>query len=214
VALLPQEGYVGGDDLVLSYRVRNGAGVPMTDVRVVTSLPPRLLPVDAVAGCAADGATCAIGTLAPGQEAEVRVVLPARAAVDGTAGGSVLGVGPDNNAADNTAVARVLVRQPEIAVDPGTGPTGFVARATGRSFPPGATVRLGWTPGLSPTPGEVVVRPDGTFEAQVLVFHNDRVGVRQLEGTPVVGPAFGPVRSGDFLVVPRTLQPPDFASRG
>ncbi|MFJ6675405.1 HYR domain-containing protein [Actinosynnema sp. NPDC091369] len=213
VALTPQDGYVGGDALVLSYRVRNGASVPMTDVRVVTSLPPLLLPVGAVTGCAADGATCPLGTLAPGQEAEVRVALPAKAAVDTTAGGSVLGVGPDTDAADNTAATRVLVRQPVLAVDPGTGPTGFVPRATGRSFPPGATVRLGWTAGLSPTPGEVVVRPDGTFEAQVLVFHNDRIGVRQLEAAPVVGPAFGPVRSGDFLVVPRTLQPPDFASR-
>ncbi|MFE9751343.1 HYR domain-containing protein [Saccharothrix saharensis] len=213
VALTPRDGYVGGDALVLSYRVRNGASVPMTDVRVVTSLPPQLLPVDAVTGCAVDGTTCALGTLAPGQEAEVRVTLPAKAAVDTSAGGSVLGVGPDDDAADNTAVTRVLVRQPVLAVDPGIGPTGFVPRATGRSFPPGATVRLGWTPGLSPTPGEVVVRPDGTFEAHVLVFHNDRIGVRQLEATPVVGPAFGPARSGDFLVVPRTLQPPDFASR-
>ncbi|MFD0203260.1 MULTISPECIES: DUF11 domain-containing protein [Saccharothrix] len=213
VALVPQEGYVGGDDLVLSYRVRNGAPVPMTDVRVVTSLPPQLLPVDAVTGCSADGATCALGTLAPGQEAEVQVTLPAKAALDSTAGGSVLGVGPDDNAADNTAAVRVLVRQPEIAVEPGLGPTGLVPRATGRSFPPGATVRLGWTLGLSPTPGDVVVRPDGTFEAYVLVFHNDRIGVRQLEAVPVVGSAFGAVRSGDFLVVPKTLQPPDFASR-
>lgn len=213
VALAPLEGYVGGDDLVLSYRVRNGASVPMTDVRVVTSLPPALLPVGAVTGCAADGATCALGTLAPGQEAEVRVALPARAAVDTAAGGSVLGVGPDTDAADNTAATRIVVQQPGIALDPGTGPTGFVPLATGRSFPPGATVRLGWSPGLSPTPGEVVVGPDGTFRAQVLVFHNDRVGVRRLEGVPVVGPAFGVVRSGEFLVVPRSLQPPDFASR-
>lgn len=213
VGLTPQEAYVGGDDLVLSYRVRNGAPVPMTDVRVVTALPPQLLPVKAAPGCTADGATCALGTLAPGQEAEVRVTLPAKAAVDGTAGGSVLGTGPDNNAADNTAVTTVLVRQPEITVDPGVGPTGFVPRATGKAFPPGATVKLAWTPGLSPTPGEVVVRADGTFDAQVLVFHNDLIGPRLLEGTPVIGPAFGPVRSKDFLVVPRSLQPPDFVGR-
>ncbi|WP_158852224.1 HYR domain-containing protein [Saccharothrix deserti] len=214
VAVVPQESYVGGDDLVLSFRARNGAPVPMTDVRVVTSLPPQLLPVKAVAGCAADGATCALGTLAPGQEAEVRVTLPAKAAVESTAGGSVLGTGPDNNAADNTAVARVLVRQPEITVDPGIGPTGFVPRATGKSFPPGARVKLAWTLGISPTPGEVVVRADGTFDTQVLVFHNDRIGPRQLEGTALLGPPFGAVRSKDFLVVPRTLQPPDFATRG
>lgn len=207
VAVLPGEGFVGGDDLVLSYRVRNGAAEPVTDVRLVTSLPPRLLPV--TSGCT----TCPLGVLAPGQEAEVRLTLPARAAVDTTAGGSVLGAGPDSDPADNTAAVRVLVRQPVLAVDPGIGPTGFVPRATGSGFPPGATVRLGWTTGISPTPGEVVVRPDGTVEAQVLVFHNDLVGPRLLEATAVLGPRFGPVRSAEFLVVPRTLQPPDFASR-
>ncbi|QFZ22271.1 DUF11 domain-containing protein [Saccharothrix syringae] len=206
VAVLPAEAFVGGDDLVLSFRVRNGAPRPMTDVRVVTSLPPALLPV---AGCT----TCPLGTLEPGQEAEVRVALPARAAVDTTAGGSVLGTGPDSDPADNTATTRVLVRQPELVVDPRTGPTGFVPHATGRGFPPGATVRLAWTAGLSPTPGEFAVRPDGTFDAQFLVFHNDLIGQRRLEATAVLGPRFGPVRSGDFLVVPRTLQPPDFASR-
>ncbi|MFC6088390.1 translocation protein TolB [Saccharothrix lopnurensis] len=206
LAVRPAESFVGGDDLVLSYRVRNGAAEPMTDVRVVTALPPRLLPA---AGCT----TCELGTLAPGQEAEVRVTLPARAAVDTTAGGSVLGTGPDLDPADNTAVARVLVRQPVLAVEPGIGPTGFVPRATGRDFPPGATVRLAWTVGVSPVPGEVVVRPDGTWETGFLVFHNDLVGPRRLAGTTVLGPRFGPVRSGEFLVVPRTLQPPDFASR-
>lgn len=213
VALAPLEGYVGGDDLVLSYKVRNGAPEPMTDVRVVTALPPQLLPVKAVVGCAADGATCPIGTLAPGQEAEVRVTLPAKAAVDGTAGGSVLGVGPDSDAADNTAVTSVRVRQPEITVAPGVGPAGFVPRATGKAFPPGATVRLAWTVGISPTPGEVVVKADGTFDTQFLVFHNDRIGPRQLEGAPVIGPAFGLVRSKDFLVVRSSLQPPDFVNR-
>ncbi|MBB5804730.1 hypothetical protein F4560_004498 [Saccharothrix ecbatanensis] len=213
VALAPLESYVGGDDLVLSYRVRNGAPEPMTDVRVVTALPPQLLPVKAVVGCSADGATCPIGTLAPGQEAEVRVTLPAKAAVAGTAGGSVIGVGPDSNAADNTAATGVLVRQPEITVAPGVGPTGFVPRATGKAFPPGATVKLAWTVGLSQTPGLVVVKADGTFDTQFLVFHNDRIGPRQLEGTTVIGPAFGPVRSKDFLVVRSALQPPDFVNR-
>ncbi|GAA1304715.1 hypothetical protein [Saccharothrix xinjiangensis] len=206
LAVLPAEAFVGGDDLVLSYRVRNGAPQPMTDVRVVTSLPPQLLPAG---GCT----TCELGVLAPGQEAEVRVALPARAAVDTTAGGSVLGAGPDSDPADNTAAARVLVRQPVLAVEPGVGPTGSVPLATGRGFPPGATVRLAWSVGIPPVPDEVAVGPDGTFETQVLVFHNDVVGPRRLAGAAVLGPGFGPVRSDEFLVVPRTLQPPDFASR-
>ncbi|MGM1061252.1 HYR domain-containing protein [Saccharothrix sp. Mg75] len=208
VAAAPAEGFVGGDDVVLSYRVRNGSPAPMTDVAVVTALPPQLLP--ATSPCAA---TCPIGVLAPGQEAEVRVVLPARAAADTTAGGSVVGTGPDSDAADNTAVARVLVRQPEVAVEPGVGPTGSVPRATGRGFPAGATVALTWTLGISESPGTVPVGGDGTFDAQFPVFHNDLIGPRRLEATATAGPRFGPVRSAEFLVVPRTLQPPDFASR-
>ncbi|GAA0261875.1 VWA domain-containing protein [Saccharothrix mutabilis subsp. mutabilis] len=215
VAVLPQEGFVGGDDIVLSYKVRNGAGEPMTDVRVVTSLPPQLTPVKTVApGCAADGSVCTIGVLQPLQEADVRITLPAKAAVDTIAGGSVLGVGPDNNAADNTAVARVLVRQPKVTVDPLVGPGGFVPRAVGSGFPPGGTVRLAWTVGISATPGTVVVRDDGTFEAQVLVFDNDLVGPRELAATAEAGPGFALVRSNPFLVVPKSLQPPDFVGRG
>uniref|UniRef100_UPI002811A001 hypothetical protein n=1 Tax=Saccharothrix sp. TaxID=1873460 RepID=UPI002811A001 len=215
VAVLPQESFVGGDDIVLSYKVRNGAGEPMTDVRVVTSLPPQLVPPKAVSpGCAADGSVCTIGVLQPLQEADVRITLPAKAAVDTTAGGSVLGVGPDNNAADNTAVAKVVVRQPKVTVDPLVGPGGFVPRAKGTGFPPGGTVKLAWTVGISATPGTVVVEDDGTFDAQVLVFENDLVGPRELAATAEAGPGFAEVRSNPFLVVPKSLQPPDFVGRG
>ncbi|XVV01706.1 hypothetical protein ACQPW3_30535 [Actinosynnema sp. CA-248983] len=215
VAVLPQVSFVGGDDIVLSYKVRNGAGEPMTDVRVVTSLPPQLVPPKAVSpGCAADGSVCTIGVLQPLQEADVRITLPAKAAVDTTAGGSVLGVGPDNNAADNTAVAKVLVRQPKVTVDPLVGPGGFVPRATGTGFPPGGTVKLAWTVGISATPGTLVVKDDGTFDAQVLVFENDLVGPRELAATAEAGPGFAEVRSNPFLVVPKSLQPPDFVGRG
>ncbi|WP_433262970.1 VWA domain-containing protein [Actinosynnema sp. CS-041913] len=215
VAVLPAESFVGGDDITVVYKMRNGAGTPMTGVRIVTSLPAQLLPPRAVSpGCAADGAGCDIGVLQPLQEAEVRITLPAKAAVDTSAGGSVLGVGPDNDAADNTSVAQVLVRQPRIAVEPLVGPTGFVPRVTGGGFPPGGTVRLTWTVGISAEPGTVPVRADGTIDAQVLVFENDLIGPRELAATPVAGPGFGAVRSNPFLVVPRTLQPPDFAARG
>ncbi|MFI9814644.1 DUF11 domain-containing protein [Saccharothrix variisporea] len=215
VAALPQESFVGGDDIVLSYKVRNGAGEPMTDVRVVTSLPPQLAPPKAVSpGCAADGSVCVIGVLQPLQEVDVRITLPAKAAVDTTAGGSVLGVGPDNNAGDNTAVAKVVVRQPKLTVDPLVGPGGFVPRTTGTGFPPGGTVKLAWTVGISATPGTVSVKDDGTFDAQVLVFENDQVGPRELAATAEAGPGFAAVRSNPFLVVPKSLQPPDFVGRG
>lgn len=215
VAAVPRQSYVGGDDVVLSFRMRNGAPRPMTDVRLVTSLPPALLaPSSVAAGCQADGSVCLIGALQPGQEAEVRIALPAKAAVTTSVGGSVLATGPDSDLADNTATAEISVRQPVLQVQPPVGPPGFVAGAEGRGFPPGATVRLPWTRGISQSPGEVVVEADGTFEAQVLVFPHDQLGVRALTGAPVHGPRFGEVRSNDFLVVPRTVQPPDFLFRG
>ncbi|MEV0679692.1 hypothetical protein AB0I60_24515 [Actinosynnema sp. NPDC050436] len=215
VAVLPAEGYVGGEDVVLVFKVRNGAGTPMTAVRVATSLPPQLVPPTAVSpGCTADGASCDIGVLQPLQEAEVRISLPARAAVDTSAGGSVLATGPDSDAADNTAVGKVVVRRPKVAVEPLVGPTGFVPRVTAGGLPPGAEVRLTWSQGISATPGTVTVRDDGTVDTGFLVFENDLVGPRELVATPAGGPGFAPVRSTPFLVVQRTLQPPDFASRG
>ncbi len=215
VAAQPAESFVGGDDVVLVFKMRNGAGTPMTNVRVVTSLPSPLLPPKAVTpGCAADGTSCDIGVLQPLQEAEARITLPAKAAVDTSGGGSVFGVGPDNNAADNTAVAKIVVRQPKIAVEPLVGQTGFVPRVTGSGLPPGGTVKLAWTVGLSAAPGTVTVRPDGTLDAWVLVFENDLIGTRELELSAAEGPGFAPVRSNPFLVVPKSVQPPDFASRG
>ncbi|CCH33752.1 DUF11 domain-containing protein [Actinosynnema sp. NPDC047251] len=215
VAVLPAESYVGGADVVLVFKLRNGSGTPMTGVRVVTSLPPPLVPPTAASpGCAADGTSCDIGVLQPLQVAEVRISLPAKAAVDTSAGGSALGTGPDADAADNTAVGKVLVRRPELAVEPLVGPTGFVPRVTGSGLPPGATVALAWSQGISATPGTMTVRDDGTVDTGFLVFENDLVGTRELVATPVTGPGFAAVRSNPFLVVQRTLQPPDFATRG
>ncbi|HUQ57859.1 hypothetical protein, partial [Lentzea sp.] len=55
---------------------------------------------------------------------------------------------------------------------------------------------------------------DGTFSAQMLVFHNDAEGVRQATANPVGGTRFGEVRSGDHLALPSTVQPLDFVERG
>jgi hypothetical protein len=122
--------------------------------------------------------------------------------------------GPDDDPKDNTAAAPVVVRQPTLDLDPGIGPPGFVARVLGRDFPPGGVVRLAWSVGISEIPGEVTVRPDGTIDAQALVFHKDLLGPRTLLGSWVRGSRFGTVASvRQFLVVPRTVQPPAFVAR-
>jgi Tol biopolymer transport system component len=208
LAVAPNPAFVGGDDVVVTYSVRNGSDAPMPDVRIVTTVPAASLPANT--GCAG---SCALGELAPGQAVDVRVVLAAKSTVDGVVSGRITTSGPDSDAGDNTASARIVVRRPVLAVDPGIGPPGLVTRATGTDFPPGARIRLTWTVGISATPGEVTVGADGRFDTQVLIFHRDLLGVRNLAGTPVSGPKFGTVQSNPFLVVPRTEQPP-FLGRG
>lgn len=90
---------------------------------------------------------------------------------------------------------------------PPMGPPGIVTSATGSGFPPGALVTLRWDRGIARLLGPVSVAPDGTFTVQVLVFHNDVVGPRELvlEAAPG-GPSF-PSETAPFLVVPASLQP-------
>ncbi|MFF5098671.1 MULTISPECIES: VWA domain-containing protein [Actinosynnema] len=215
VAAVPPDSYVGGQDVVLSYRMRNGSPEPMTDVRLVTALPPELgAPTAASPGCAPDGRECAIGALQPGQLAEVRLTLPAKAATRGPTGGSVFTTGPDSDVVDNTAAVEVSVRQPKLTVDPPIGPPGFVARVIGVDFPPGAEVRLAWSAGITQEPATARVSGDGGLDAQLLVFPRDRLGPRDVLAAPLAGPRFGQVASNPFLVVPRTVQPPDFVFRG
>ncbi|MFJ9786854.1 translocation protein TolB [Amycolatopsis sp. NPDC101161] len=205
--------FVGGDDVVLTFLVHNGSGAPMPDVGLAVQLPPPLPATSVTPGCAPSGVSCALGTLAPGQTTEVRVALAAKSAVDAPVSATIATTGPDTTAADNTASARVVIRQPVVAVDPGIGPLGFVPRVTGTDFPPGATVRLAWSAGISATPGLVAVGADGKFQTQFLIFHHDLIGPRTVSVAPVIGPKFQAVRSNPILVVLRTEQPP-FITRG
>ncbi|MET9000961.1 VWA domain-containing protein [Amycolatopsis sp. NPDC004169] len=205
--------FVGGDDVVLTFLVHNGSGAPMPNVRLVTQLPPQLPATSVATGCTPDGGSCALGTLAPGQTVEVRISLAAGAAADAPVSGTVSTSGPDTDSRDNTASGRVVIRRPVVTVDPGVGPLGSVPRVTGTDFPPGATVRLAWSAGISPDPGLATVGVDGKFEAQFLLFHHDLIGPRTVAVTPVSGPRFGTVQSNQILVVLRTEQPP-FITRG
>ncbi|MGK3202078.1 VWA domain-containing protein [Amycolatopsis sp. MEPSY49] len=205
--------FVGGDDVVLTFLAHNGSGAPMPDVRLAVQLPPQLPATSVTPGCAPSGVSCALGTLAPGQTVEVRVALAAKAAVDAPVSATVATTGPDTTAADNAANARVVIRQPVVTVDPGIGSLGFVPRVTGTDFPPGATVRLAWSAGISATPGLVTVGADGKFQAQFLIFHHDLIGPRTVSVASVIGPKFQAVQSNPILVVLRTEQPP-FVTRG
>jgi hypothetical protein len=196
----PQPSFVGGDDVTVTFKLLNSSGSTLTDVRVNAS----------AFGCQPE---CAVGTLGPDGQAEVRITIPATAAVDTELAAVVIATGPDENAQDNLATTRIVIEQPTLTTDQQAGPLGGVVSVQGKDFPPGAKVRLGWSAGISETPGEITTA-DGTFSAQLLVFHNDTEGVRQARATSVEGTRFGDVRSGDFLALPSTVQPSDFVERG
>ncbi|WP_158102957.1 VWA domain-containing protein [Lentzea kentuckyensis] len=200
VAANPVPAFVGGDDVSVTFKLLNSSGSTLTDVRVVAS----------AFGCQPE---CAVGTLGPDGQAEVEFTIPATQAVDRELVGVVIATGPDQNAQDNLAVTRIVIKQPTLTVDQQAGPLGGVVSLQGKDFPPGAKIRLGWTVGISETPGELTTA-DGTFAAQLLVFHNDSEGIRQAQAVSVEGTKFGEVKSADFLALPSTVQPSDFVERG
>lgn len=113
---------------------------------------------------------------------------------------------------------------PRLELDPEVGPPGMATVATVDGLVPGTTVVLDWEPGL----GAVEATADGVgvVERSVLVLHHDRLGQRELQttvdGTPYVlddpDDDVAPTPddfdlAAEYLVVPGTAQPRDFATR-
>ena len=124
--------------------------------------------------------------------------------------------GPRRSSSPTTARAR---RRPRRSSDPARMPRsrssrrsvgpGIVAIVTGTGFPPNAELSLTWSRGL--TPKMPLVRTDarGAFRVQVLVFHNDLIGPRDLVVGPIGGASFPPFGT-KFLVVEPLSEPPRF----
>ena len=98
----------------------------------------------------------------------------------------------------------------ELKLDPPIGRPGIVTVVTGSGFPPGAQLTLRWSMGITPTLGVITADAQGAFRLQVLVFHNDRIGKRDLEAQWVAGEPFPPV-SAEMLITASTATPPSFA---
>ncbi len=99
-----------------------------------------------------------------------------------------------------------------LTLDPAIGPPGIVVVVHGGGFPAGSSVRLRWSAGITPTLAPIVADASGSFEVQVLVFHSDVTGPRDLVAEPVDGTAFPPV-SGRMLVTMPSVTPPGFLLR-
>jgi hypothetical protein len=100
--------------------------------------------------------------------------------------------------------------QPTLTARPPLAPPGAVSQVTGTGFPPGRGVALT----LDGMPGQVLatVAGGGGFTVPLVIFPHTRPGKRQLHAT-VQGVPAPLVVSIDYLVVPGSLQPPDFAQR-
>ncbi len=108
-----------------------------------------------------------------------------------------------------TAIFDVL---PRVFVDREVGRSGEVVIVTGDGFPADGTAQLRWSAGIGIT--TVTADTSGEFTQDVLLFRRDIVGPRELIAEVQDGSEVPPTATTDLLVVPRTLSPPDFISRG
>ncbi|MFF0223530.1 HYR domain-containing protein [Streptomyces sp. NPDC004629] len=151
-------------------------------------------------------------TIAPGSRVTVAQTAVYDTALRGEVHASVTGSPRDPRRADNTATAPLRVLEPRLTVTPAVARPGDVVLARGEDFPPGRTVALTWSRGITAAQSPVRVGRDGTFEAQVPVLRKDQLGPRVLRArVPALDRLHRPKE--DVLIVRRSLQPPDFAGR-
>lgn len=206
VVVQPNPSYVGGR-AVVTYTVRNGGEGLATGMRLDFLLPAQV-PVAALPpGCAPT--SCVLPDLPVGSTQVVQVVLAPNAAVRTEVRGVLRTTGTDANPDDNSAVAPMTVLQPRIVAVPPIGEPGFVTSVRGQDFPPGAPVRLTWTPGITASAAPTLPRGDGRFTAQLLILTKDQTGPRTITAS---GPGFRAVTT-PFLVVPGSIGPPDMVAR-
>ncbi|MEU1467370.1 hypothetical protein ABZ434_04010 [Streptomyces sp. NPDC005761] len=202
----PSPGYVGGR-VVVTYTVRNGENAFATGLRLRLGLPAGVPVATLPAGCAAG--VCALPDLAPGASSVLRVVLAPDRALRTRVTGTLTTTGTDADRGDNVSRIPLRILQPRIVSVPAVGKPGFVTSVRGKDFPPGAPVKLTWTPGITAVAPAARPGGDGTFIAQLLILVKDRTGPRTITAS---GPGFSPATT-PFLVVGGTIVPPDEVGR-
>lgn len=103
---------------------------------------------------------------------------------------------------------RTGVPAPAFRLEPAVGPPGIVAILRGMDLPVGTQVNVAWDRGITQQQTSGIVGPDGTVTIQMLVFHHDLLGLRQLLVTPTPGGQQFTATQVPFLVVAPPLQPP------
>ncbi|WP_432742688.1 HYR domain-containing protein [Streptomyces sp. JH002] len=176
---------------------------------LATAWPRRPDPADRTVEIQSACTVAAPCTVAPGERMTVTQTATYGLPLSGELRATVSGTTADPAGADNATTARIDIVQPELTVTPEVGTPGSVAIVRGENFPPGTDVALSWEPGITAAQAPVRAAADGTFETQVLVLRKDQLGARVLRAETA---EFEPFEE-DFLVVQRTLRPPDFIGR-
>jgi hypothetical protein len=97
----------------------------------------------------------------------------------------------------------------KLDIKPPVGRPGIVVIVTGSGFPGNTDLTLAWSRGITPKVPPIRTDVRGNFRVQVLVFHNDLIGPRDLVVSPVGAVTFPPI-SAPFLVVEAQSEPPRF----
>jgi hypothetical protein len=190
---------VGTESLPLAATLGNGGWTPLTVTRATITGGQK-----ADFRVAADG--CAGRVLRRNESCTVSVVFAPKG--PGTRS-AVLAVADDYAGSPRTVRLRGGASQATLVLDPPLGQPGMVTIAEGSGFPPGVPIRLSWSRGITQRLAPVVPDARGRFRVQVLVFHNDLTGARELVATPVDGTAFPPV-AASMLVTKPAVVPPRF----
>lgn len=148
-------------------------------------------------------------TIPAGGRIEVTQTATYRAAITGDVRATVRGTLPDRRTANNRDTDRLRVLKPSLTVTPLVAKPGQPVLARGKDYPPGETVRLTWSLGITADSSGTRVGRDGTFEVQMLVLRKDTLGPRVLRADATGLPRL----QEPVLVVQRNLQPPDFKGR-
>jgi hypothetical protein len=98
---------------------------------------------------------------------------------------------------------------PVVDVSPTVAREGRVVFATGSNFLPGQPLLFLWSGGGAVFP-VVIPDTDGKFTAPVVILRDRDTGTHQLT---VTMPGIGTFEAPPVIVVPGSLQPPDFATR-
>lgn len=101
--------------------------------------------------------------------------------------------------------------EPLLRVLPSVSPPGFVIIVEGHFFPAGEDIRLTWDEGINA--GQevpVTVGEDGSFRQQVLIFHRDFLGPRQVSAAPPDDATALYTEPANLLVVPGRGSPPAY----